>query len=250
MLSQVRTNLLIEAAHHMLKVVFQDHMDEPGEAERYQQLLQLVEMWIRIKDVYLDKKTDFTDDEVVQFQEEADTMGEMFRHLYGASKTTPYLHDLFDGVLREYLLKYKNLNKLSNVGPEAAVGSMRSISDRRCNRGHVGKDGKGGVVDCIQNNSLRKITRTLDFLTSKVPPNDRVETTYNDISREDLFVKQGKSERAAKIKLERMKSKELEAKEREAEEELRTRAEGAGGAEEEELRLAEADEESGGIRLF
>ena len=194
--SMARTNLLIASAHHMIYSVFEEHMDEPGEKERYEQILELLALWIEIKDNYIDKKTDFSFSDICDLQHRADRMCKLYCHLFGAIKITPYLHDLFHGNFRDQLVRYKNLYRFSNVGPEAAVGSMRSVGDRRCNRGHTGRDGRGGVIECLQNISLRKLTRVIDKIASK--GSEAGNTNY--ISYEDRFVAEGKAERNEKNK--------------------------------------------------
>ena len=95
-----------------------------------------------------------------------------FLSLFDASDITNYLNDLFAGVLSEYIYFYRNLACLSNVGPEALVGSTRSVAERRCNSGHTGVNGKGSMISCYENWTLRKFIRLLDFLgyTNRVNP--------------------------------------------------------------------------------
>lgn len=63
--SQVRSNLLIESAHVMIDRIFADH---PDEWDRRDLLKELISTWIQIKETYIDRKDDFKDSDIRDFQ--------------------------------------------------------------------------------------------------------------------------------------------------------------------------------------
>ena len=63
--------------------------DNATEMERKAQLKELVAMWVHIRDNYLYCKKYLTDEQIQQFQDDADVMCEMFVNLFGEKKITP-----------------------------------------------------------------------------------------------------------------------------------------------------------------
>ena len=152
--------------------------------ERKAKYKELVAMWIHIRDSYLYCKRYLSDAEIQQFQDDADIMCEMFIDLFGKKRITPYLNDLFSGVDRLYLERYKTLYFFSNVGAEAFVGVLRSICDRRTNGGHTGVNGHGGFVETIQRWNARRIGRAFDKIGHK---NSVYDT---ECHQEDLYIEE------------------------------------------------------------
>eukprot|EP00978_Attheya_sp_CCMP212_P036112 scaffold161713_cov41-Attheya_sp.AAC.1 len=62
--------------------------------------------WIR-------KRENFSDDEIVSFQDTADEFIELWIGLNGTQGMTNYLHDLAAGHFSYYLRKYRNLYRYS-----------------------------------------------------------------------------------------------------------------------------------------
>jgi len=132
--------------------------------ERKRELGALVEVWIRVRDL-LSSKTPMTDGEIQTFQDTADDMRDHFVKVFGKSKITFYLNDLFAGVDRAYLKRYRSLYYYSNQGSEAMVGVLRSLCSTRTNGGQVGKgNDKGSVIDTLYLHSVRKLARAYDTI--------------------------------------------------------------------------------------
>ncbi len=163
-ISCVRSTKLINQAFAFINNIFKHVEDNATEMERKAQLEELVAKWIHIRENYLYCKKYLTDEQIQQFQDDADVMCEMFVYLFGKKKITPYLNDLFSGVDRLYLERYKSLYFFSNVGAEAFVGVLRSICDRRTNGGHTGVNGHGGFVETIQRWTSRRLGRAFDAI--------------------------------------------------------------------------------------
>jgi len=198
--SCVRSNKLIDEAFAFIDRIFIDETDE-AEIERKNQLKDIVELWWHIRDDFLYSRHYLSDDEIQQFQDAADEMQEMFIHLFGRKKITFYLNDMFAGIDRLFLQRYRSLYAYSNVGAEAYVGVLRSICDRRTNGGHTGKGGKGGIVDTIFNWNARRIGRALDL----VGFNNGV--FENPCQQENIFVNEMRLESNAELRNERKRRK-------------------------------------------
>ena len=175
---------MVDSCDTFIDKIYEKHKGDPEEMQRSESLKNLMSKWKNISKDYLDKKTDSLDSEILEFQSKCDLFCDHFLELNDAREITNYLNDLFSGVVTEYMFIYRNLAALSNVGPEALVGSTRSICERRCNGGHTGVNGKGSVVSTLENWSLRKVVRLVDFFGFKNQINGE------DHMLEDRFIKE------------------------------------------------------------
>jgi hypothetical protein len=67
----------------------------------------------------LQQRNDFSDDDINNFQQKADTFFKAWLRLTGYDGITNYVHMIGAGHLRYFLRKWRNLNRLSNQGWES-----------------------------------------------------------------------------------------------------------------------------------
>eukprot|EP00978_Attheya_sp_CCMP212_P007591 scaffold17549_cov35-Attheya_sp.AAC.2 len=91
--------------------------------------------WIR-------KRENFTDDEIVSFQDTVDEFIELWIGLNGTQGMINYLHDLAAGHFSYYLRKYRNLYRYSQQGWEAFMGLLKTVDHSKTNFGEHSNGGE------------------------------------------------------------------------------------------------------------
>jgi hypothetical protein len=87
------------------------------------------------------QKTDFTDDDISEFQEQFDLFHQDWVGMYGIKALTNYIHLLSSGHMSDYLFKWRNLYLHSQQGWESLNNLVKIFFFRRTGRGG-GKYGK------------------------------------------------------------------------------------------------------------
>ena len=88
----------------------------------------------------LQQKTDFTDEQIDDFQCLADRFFGKCVALVGYDGITNYMHMIGAGHIRYYLRKWRNLNRFQNQGWEAYNAMIASFWHHRTKRGGGGKN--------------------------------------------------------------------------------------------------------------
>jgi len=91
----------------------------------------------------LQKKDDFTDEQIGQFQSDVDIFFRMWVKLCGHKGVTNYIHMMASGHFSEHLIYWQNLYRHSQQGWEAFNSFLKTFFFRRTNRGGAGNHGTG-----------------------------------------------------------------------------------------------------------
>jgi hypothetical protein len=93
--------------------------------------------------IMLRKKSDFTDDQIVEFQRLLDDFFQEWVSLDGDKGVTNYIHMLGSGHISDYLFHWRNLYQHSQQGWESFNALMKTVWFRRTGRGGAGNHGTG-----------------------------------------------------------------------------------------------------------
>jgi len=83
----------------------------------------------------LERKTNFTDEDIHAFQKIIDELGDYWIQAAGREGMTNYLHYLLSGHVCHYLCKYRNLYKYCQQGWEQLNNRLKQFYFRRTQRG-------------------------------------------------------------------------------------------------------------------
>ena len=103
----------------------------------------------------LQKKEDFTDEEIDDFQCLADDFFRCWLQLTGYDGVTNYIHLIGAGHLRYYLKRWRNLNRYSNQGWESYNSMIGSFWHHRTGKGGGKNDKQQSKIKPIANWILR-----------------------------------------------------------------------------------------------
>jgi hypothetical protein len=139
--------------------------------KRREMVLLIIEEWKKCK-FWFEKKEHFNDQEIKQFQLDADNFWRAWKDAFGSISMTNYIGDLALGVDREFLKTYKNFYLYNNCGVEAYVGTIRAKTERGTNAGYTGKDEdgnvtKGSIVKSVECHQLIKLVKQHDMIRGK-----------------------------------------------------------------------------------
>jgi hypothetical protein len=105
-----------------------------GNNPKRAKFIEAVNLFIRLTAV-LEKKTRFTDDEIITLQLEIDRFGELWIEVTGLEGMCNYIHYLVAGHITYYLKVYRNLYAYSQQGWEQLNCKMKQFYFRRTQRG-------------------------------------------------------------------------------------------------------------------
>jgi hypothetical protein len=91
--------------------------------------------------VILHQRTEFSDDEIRQFQTHIDSWYQVWMKPHGLDGCTNYTHTLSSGHLAEYMFKWQNLYQFSQQGWENFNHVFTTVYFRRTN--HGGREHEG-----------------------------------------------------------------------------------------------------------
>ena len=95
---------------------------------------------------FLNRRHEFTDKDIRQFQQLADEYSEMWAHLTGLDGQTNYEHSIKSSHLSYYLSRYGNLYKYSQQGFEAMMSKIKCIYSRCTSRGGAGAEVRSHIL--------------------------------------------------------------------------------------------------------
>ena len=91
----------------------------------------------------VNRKHDLSNEEIWEFQKQADYFFKLWIELYGAEGVTNYAHVIGSGHLREYLQHWRNLSNHSQQGWEAFNSAFKTYYFSRTQRGGATNKGEG-----------------------------------------------------------------------------------------------------------
>ncbi len=104
------------------------------------------------------KKTNFSNEDIEEFQDLADHFCQKWVALLSLPGMTNYIHMLASGHISEYLYRHRNLYVYSNQGWEALNGLVKQVYFRRTQRGGAaGRSGKRSRLRGIGNWLQRRL---------------------------------------------------------------------------------------------
>lgn len=94
---------------------------------------QCKDLFRRMRNIFviLNKKEDFSDEEIEQTQSEVDKFCFRHREIFTASQVTNYVHYFESGHLRYFLYRYRNLYRNSSVGVEANMRVIKTFYNHK-----------------------------------------------------------------------------------------------------------------------
>ena len=114
------------------------------------------------------KKEDFTDDDIREYQQEADLFFTTWMKLWGRDGCTNYIHMVGCGHIAQFMYRWRNLYRHSQQGWEAMNGQLTNFFFRRTQHGgHSGGRGAGRVAKTTIKPIARWLQRRLVILTGK-----------------------------------------------------------------------------------
>jgi hypothetical protein len=145
------------------------------------------------------QKSDFTDEQILQFQANVDDFFQVWVKLYSYAGCTNYIHLLSSGHIAEYMFRWRNLHRFSQQGWEHFNSLLKVFFFRRtAHGGHVGWS-KSKEVENFARSKLKPIGRWLQrrmlwlcgigdeyFNNKNVPVNERDEVESEDNSNDDI----------------------------------------------------------------
>jgi hypothetical protein len=138
---------------------FMDHFEQLAELcliddAKIAKWNDVISLWINLME-FARKRTDFTDEEIVDFQDLADDFFELWIDLKHRDGLGNYFHLIGAGHLSFYLREWRNLFRYSQQGWESMNALIKSFFYRRTQRG-----GHGGKKDAF-NSKMAPIARWL-----------------------------------------------------------------------------------------
>ena len=125
----------------------------------------------------VNRKHDLSNQEIWDFQKEADLFFALWVQLYGAEGVTNYAHVIGSGHLREYLQHWRNLSTHSQQGWEAFNSAFKTYYFSRTQRG--GATNKGEGDQSRMKSMARWIQRRMVFLLG-ISEEEIEESVAND----------------------------------------------------------------------
>lgn len=124
-------------------------VDQPTQDEVcfYVKIKDLMERSNKVLTHIRQREIDASPEALLILQNDIDMMGELYLEAFSGSKITNYLHLLFGGHIRDYLMKYKTLYKYQNQGWEAFNSLVKNFVWRRTQRGGSAGNGKSKSAD-------------------------------------------------------------------------------------------------------
>jgi hypothetical protein len=138
---------------------FMDHFEELAELcildeERLQKWIDVISIWINLME-FARKRSDFSEQEIEDFQDMADDFFERWIDLKQKDALGNYFHMVGAGHLSFYLREWGNLFRYSQQGWESMNSLIKTFFYRRTQRG-----GHGGKAD-ERNSKMKPIARWL-----------------------------------------------------------------------------------------
>ncbi len=138
------------------------------------------------------QKSDFSDEQILQFQANVDDFFQLWVNLYSYAGCTNYIHLLSSGHIAEYMFRWQNLHRFSQQGWEH-FNSLLKVFFFRCTAhgGHIGWS-KSKEFETIAKSKLRPIGRWLQrrmlwlcgvgdkFFTNLSGMSNQIEELNND----------------------------------------------------------------------
>ncbi len=137
-LSNTKTRQLMTCLEPLIDYIFQ----HPDDATARQDWLELLDYYNPAIEL-LRKPTEFSDEEIEEFQTLVDSFYEKWIKLVGSEGITNYVHMLGSGHIRYYLILHRNLYKFSQQNWESLNEKMKTTYFRNTQRG--GNYGKNTV---------------------------------------------------------------------------------------------------------
>jgi len=131
---------------------------EDGKPEKWKAAISYYQALIEL----LRKKSDFTNEQIDDFQLHVDSFFRLWVELCGQEGVTNYIHMLAAGHISEYLAHWRNLYAHSQQGWEAFNSLLKTFFFRRTGRGGAGNRGKGQKSKVIP--IARWLSRRLIFI--------------------------------------------------------------------------------------
>jgi hypothetical protein len=146
---------------------FLDHFEELAElcvidGGRLAKWIEVISLWINVMEVAR-KRSDFTEEEIVDFQDLADEFFELWIDLKHRDGLGNYFHMIGAGHLSFYLREWGNLFRYSQQGWESMNSLIKSFFYRRTQRG--GHGGKQNERNSKMEPIARWLQRKLYFLS-------------------------------------------------------------------------------------
>ena len=126
---------ILEKADKLIEVCLQFHT-----LEYKQEWLEVINKYLEVLEV-LNRRTHFTELDIIQFQKLADDYSEKWAKLTGIDGQGNYEHFIRSGHLTHFFFLYGNLYKYSQQGFEAMMSKVKCIYSRCTSRG-----GNGGEI--------------------------------------------------------------------------------------------------------
>ena len=105
----------------LIEFIFQ-HPEDANSREDWLELMEYYNPAIEL----LQKPTDFTDDEIEEFQTLIDSLNEKWIKMVGTEGITNYVHMLGSGHICYYLQQHRNLHKFSQQNWESLNEKMKT----------------------------------------------------------------------------------------------------------------------------
>jgi hypothetical protein len=144
------------------------------------------------------QKSDYTDDQIIQFQHNIDDFFQLWVQLYSYSGCTNYIHLLSSGHIAEYMFRWRNLHRFSQQGWEHFNSLLKVFFFRRtAHGGHIGWSKANELVNATKN-KLRPIGLWLQrrllwicgigdsYFNNKVASNNTYVTNDEDSISDDI----------------------------------------------------------------
>jgi hypothetical protein len=146
---------------------FLDHFEDLAELclideERLAKWNEAISLWINLME-FARKRSDFTEEEIVEFQDLADDFFERWVDLNHLDGLGNYFHLIGAGHLAFYLREWRNLFRYSQQGWESMNALIKSFFYRRTQRG--GHGGKKDTFNSKMTPIARWLQRKLYFLS-------------------------------------------------------------------------------------
>lgn len=143
---------------------------------------------IRIALILLRKRSNYTHDEMNNFQRHVDLFAQDWVTLWGESGITNYIHMLISGHLIDYMIRYKCLYRFSQQGWENINSLIKTFFFKRTN--HGGNAGRSKTA--VPKSKLKAIgkwqQRRMVFMTGFTQ--EQIEKEYIKITKENLLLEE------------------------------------------------------------
>jgi hypothetical protein len=130
-----RTRSIIEGLESLIDLC----LVEGNEPEKWKECINYYKKTMTM----IRQKEDFTNAQIMDFQEQADMFIQIWYDLHTKEGATNYIHMLASGHISEYLYYWRNLYAHSQQGWEALNSLIKTFYFRRTARGGVSNRGNG-----------------------------------------------------------------------------------------------------------